>query len=537
MLLSLLLACADDPAEPPAGEVTWHADVRPIVERACLDCHVAGGLAPLDLSYDAADWEDGAPGWAGAAVAAVEARRMPPWPASSDCHPVAHSRALSDAEIATFTAWAAAGLPEGDPLDFVAPLRDPQPTPVGEPDLSLSFPRPYVPLTLLPDDYYCAVVGDVFEEEAWVTASRIVPGEEALVHHVIAYLVEPAGVPEVLAAAGEAGGYTCFGGPLPSGSGSSAYTFAGYVPGQASEVLLDGDARPVPAGSLFVLQMHYNTLSAPDPLPADDTRLDLWTRPEPPNRVVLTTGVANYDFVIPAGDPNFRASVDVNFGVAADVLSVLGHLHTRGTSLTVEAIHPDGSSSCVLDIPRWDFDWQLQYAFPGDQPFRLGAADAVRLSCGWDNSASNQPVVNGEQLPPQNVGWGEGTTDEMCIAFAAYAIPYGATQGCDPIAACHGATCAEGDGQCVADCWERSLSECGLCVADGVLDCGADSCQLPGLGLVSCAETLCQGLDTITCLGGPCREELEAYLSCQDPNVRDGSCDPWLEACEVSFGP
>lgn len=530
-MLFLLLAC-DGGNLAEVREVTWHADVRPIVERSCLDCHVEGGLAPIDLSWDPADWADGAPGWAGAVVAAVEAQRMPPWPASTDCQPIAHSRALAAEERALFGAWEEGGFLPGDPLDFEPLGSDPRPEPAGEPSLSLGFQAPYQPLSLLPDDYRCMIVGEPFAAETWVTASRIVPGEPALVHHAIAYLLDPAGAAEALAAADEDGGYTCFGGPLAS-TGSAA-TFAGYVPGQASEVLQPGDARPIPPGSLLVLQMHYNTLTAPDPLPADDTRLELWTRPDPPARVVLTTSLSDPDFVIPAGDPDFSTSVEVRFGVAADVISTLGHMHTRGTALTIEAVHPDGSTSCVLDVPRWDFDWQLRYSY--EQPFQLGAADAVRLTCRWDNSAAHQPVVNGEQLPPQDVRWGEGTTDEMCIAYADYAIPWASTQGCEPILDCHGSACAEGDGDCLVACWERSLSACGLCVADGILDCGYDSCQGPGAGLLQCAEVSCPGLDTVTCLRGPCSGALADYLACQDEHVRAGECDGHLEVCEVGFG-
>jgi hypothetical protein len=37
------------------------------------------------------------------------------------------------------------------------------------------------------------------------------------------------------------------------------------------------------------------------------------------------------------------------------------------------------------------------------------------MQCVWDNSPANQPYVNGEQVQPRTVGWGEGTVDEMCL--------------------------------------------------------------------------------------------------------------------------
>ena len=63
------------------------------------------------------------------------------------------------------------------------------PEPAGEPQLVMAFEAPFTPPAALVDDYHCLPVGDAFPEDTWVTASRIVPGSEATVHHVIAYLV------------------------------------------------------------------------------------------------------------------------------------------------------------------------------------------------------------------------------------------------------------------------------------------------------------------------------------------------------------
>ncbi|HMV66592.1 MAG TPA: hypothetical protein PKA64_07055 [Myxococcota bacterium] len=532
VLLAWLAACHTAEDAPPA-DVTWHRDVRPIVERSCLDCHVEGGLAPFDLPWHAEDWADGAPPWAGAVVGAVEARRMPPWPADDACHPIAHSRALSDDEIARFTAWEANDYAVGDLASFAPLPGAPAPEPPGQPTLVLGFDAPFTPSAALPDDYRCLPAGPAFEADTWLRASRVAPGSQRTVHHVIAYLIPPEQVAAIEAAdAAEDGpGYACWGGPVPDGG--SASVLAGYVPGIAPEVLADGQARPLPAGARVVLQMHYNFGSAAPE--RDSTTLELWTQDEPPVEVVLTTGLANADFVIPAGDPSYTDSLEYGFGATAKVINVLGHMHQRGTHLRAEAVHPDGTTSCMLDLPRWDFAWQLFYAYPEDDPFWLDAADAVRLTCTWDNSAANQPTVNGVQLEPQDTRWGEGSADEMCIAYASYVVPGPGASGCEAIEACHGDACDPGDGACVAACWERSLSECGLCVAGGVLACGADACQAPGLTLSACLERDCGGLDTVPCLAGPCREPLEGYLSCQDLNVRAGVCDPRLEACGVAF--
>ena len=38
------------------------------------------------------------------------------------------------------------------------------------------------------------------------------------------------------------------------------------------------------------------------------------------------------------------------------------------------------------------------------------------MGCTWDNSASNQPIVDGEVKEPVDVAWGAGTSDEMCLS-------------------------------------------------------------------------------------------------------------------------
>ena len=75
--------------------------------------------------------------------------------------------------------------------------------------------------------------------------------------------------------------------------------------------------------------------------------------------------------------------------------------------------HGDDSESCLLEIPRWDFNWQGSYGFT--QPARVEPGDAMSIACTWDNSPENQPVVDGSKMPPTDINWGEGTNDEMCL--------------------------------------------------------------------------------------------------------------------------
>ncbi|HHH12035.1 MAG TPA: monooxygenase, partial [Sorangium sp.] len=90
------------------------------------------------------------------------------------------------------------------------------------------------------------------------------------------------------------------------------------------------------------------------------------------------------------------------------------HMHTRGTKASLGVRHQGGQDECLIDIPRWDFDWQFGYAFTEPVSFQPG--DLLTLRCQWDNSPSNQPSIGGQPMPPQALAWGDGTNDEMCLA-------------------------------------------------------------------------------------------------------------------------
>jgi hypothetical protein len=89
------------------------------------------------------------------------------------------------------------------------------------------------------------------------------------------------------------------------------------------------------------------------------------------------------------------------------------HMHTRGSSVSGKILRNGGGEQCLLDIPEWSFNWQGGYTFAKPTTFYPG--DQMYLECHWNNTASNQPVVNGMQEPPHDLNWGETTEDEMCL--------------------------------------------------------------------------------------------------------------------------
>jgi hypothetical protein len=67
----------------------------------------------------------------------------------------------------------------------------------------------------------------------------------------------------------------------------------------------------------------------------------------------------------------------------------------------------------LLNQPAFNFDDQSGLVFP--QPVRLNKGDTLRVTCTHDASVRSR-VPQLKQLPPRYVVWGDGTSDEMCLA-------------------------------------------------------------------------------------------------------------------------
>jgi hypothetical protein len=132
---------------------------------------------------------------------------------------------------------------------------------------------------------------------------------------------------------------------------------------------------------------------------------------------------------IAAGDPDATHSFTLSAGLlgalrsgsalhAPQPLTVYSAsllMHLRGARAMLSLDRASGGQSSLLDIPRWDFHWQASYQFA--EPKRVNRDDRLTIECHWDDSADNQPVIAGHVLTPEELNWGEGTTDETCLGF------------------------------------------------------------------------------------------------------------------------
>jgi mono/diheme cytochrome c family protein len=423
-----LLGCTEPPTTPPR-ELTYYQDVKPILDAHCVGCHTEGGLGPFPLdSYEAvSDVAEMIPEM-------IESRQMPPFLAAPAVRPLAYDTSLSDEQIALVSRWVREGARMGDATAEAPPIELPRRT-LDRADRTLEMPQPYTP-TRLPDEYRCFVLDWTETEPTYITGVEFAPGNLAIAHHAVIYLVDAENTAAIDAANGADGamGYSCFGGASPDNAPAfPTKLVASWVPGMGASPYPAGTGVLVRPGARVVLQMHYSILSDGAQPDLSSVRFRLADRvehnagnlpwldlnwPATPESMTIPAGEAEvtHEYV---GDPTqspllaeFASGADASEGLI--LYSVLPHMHKLGSSMSLQVERADGRIEPLVEISRWDFNWQSDFVFA--EPVTVMPGDQIRIRCTWDNSAANQPIIGGVRREPQDVTWGEGTYDEMCAA-------------------------------------------------------------------------------------------------------------------------
>jgi len=202
--------------------------------------------------------------------------------------------------------------------------------------------------------------------------------------------------------------------------------------------------------------VHYHPHSSLESA-EDSTRLQLRFAPEATEYQAVTrlignfkTQAANGDGLLPGPDdpasgPEFLIPANATAHTetmlwtfkglkqkaAPRIYGVGGHMHYVGTAEKITLQHADGSNTCLLEIPHWDFDWQRRYDYDAaltELP-SVTVGDRLNVRCTYDNSLANPKVV--ESLAeqgvdaPHDVRLGETTLDEMCLANVTAIYPAG----------------------------------------------------------------------------------------------------------------
>ncbi len=396
--------------------LTYYADVKPIIDAKCTQCHIDGGIGPLPLTT----FEEVKLVKDLVALDVAEGK-MPPWRANAALDFYTGERRLTQKQKDTIVRWAKNGAREGDPGD------EPKPPPAAKRGLSridgtLKFEKPFKPSGKEIDEYRCVPLKWPYEETKYITGMSVEPEQRAMVHHGVVYFVQPENAETVLKrdAETEELGYPCNGVNV----GNAAW-LTSYEPGGYGQDVPGGLGFEVKPGSVFVLQMHYNTLNGVEP---DQSRID-FTVEDHVDRVGRVQLLMNPLWLagfmpIPAGQSNVRHAATTRPQMPAGGLSLYWvdlHMHTLGSSGSIGIMRANGTREGLLHIPDWAFAWQETYIL--QKPAKLEPGDQLYVECHFDNTVEKQAVVKGERLPVRDVNWGDATTDEMCLGAVLVGPP------------------------------------------------------------------------------------------------------------------
>ncbi len=379
-----------------APEVTFAADVAPILYAECAGCHRPGGPAPFSLlSYeDARERAD-------RIARATTAGAMPPWLPASDGVTFVGERRLSDDAVETLRAWAEAGAPSGD----LSTAPDP-PTPssawqLGPPDLVVPVPAYTLPAE--GGDVYRNIVLEIpIEHRRYVTSVELRPGDPRRVHHA-RMMVDTTGSSRTLDLEDPEMGFD--GMELRSDATDPDGHFLGWTPGKGALPPLEDMAWLLDPGTDLVVQLHMRTTGREERVSAE---VGFYFTDTPPTRRPVRIVLSSIMIDIPPGDSAYRVTSHYQLPVGVDLLSIYPHAHYLGKDLQAYATLPNGSTKQLIRVPEWDFNWQEEYRYV--EPVGLPAGTQLTLDFLFDNSDANP---DNPHDPPRRVVYGSKSTDEM----------------------------------------------------------------------------------------------------------------------------
>lgn len=375
-------------AASKSSSLTYHNQISRLVNRHCVRCHREGGVGPFALdSYDdlKAHW---------AMVRTVVLRgTMPPWFAAnsdpSKASPWANDASMTPAEQKDLVDWIDAGHQQGDLADAPEPRAVEGIWQIGQPDWILEFPRAIAVQATGAMPYKHVVIHTQFSEDRWVQAVEVLPGDPAVVHHALVLLGESGKQPE-----------------------DTVNYWAGYAPGNGARTYPNDYARRLPKGASLVFQMHYTPNGKAT---QDKTRIGFRFADSKPKYEVRTASVLNTQFAIPPRAKNYKVESSLRVPKQIRVLGYLAHHHLRGAAARYELAGHNGQSVTLLDIPNYDFNWQLFYRYSDPPVLKQGST--IRYTAWYDNSQDNPANPN----PNVTVRWGPQTHHEMHIGYVEYA--------------------------------------------------------------------------------------------------------------------
>jgi len=307
------------------------------------------------------------------------------------------------------------------------------------------------------DDYHCTLMNPHVTHNSYIIGSQFFPGSKED-HHAILFLVPPNLAAAANAANPGNNGWSCFGeSPIPgTGLGQISNTpwLAAWAPGAGFSNLPKGTGIYLPAGSLVVMQVHYNLLvgdkpvkntlelkTVPASVPLQPLNLDLMPAPPDIPCPANATGplcsraaslanlgqrfgqsavnfVNTIEFVCGRNPQSPPAGTSTSctwpVGRSGYIVRVGAHMHLLGVSFTMVLNPGTPTQQTILNVPSYNFDYQKGYNLA--HPIQVTAGDKVQVNCNY-NPQLGQELPLLRKVPPHFVTWGDGSSDEMCLGL------------------------------------------------------------------------------------------------------------------------
>ena len=440
-----------------AESPTFTKDVAPIIFDNCVTCHRPNHIAPMSLG----SYEEARP-WARSIKDVVVSRVMPPWGADpANSLKFSNERSLDQDEIDTIVAWVDAGSPKGNDADLpaVPEFADGWTYEGGEPDYIIPMPIEYEIAAEGEEDYLDFWSPMPWEQDRFAEVLELRPGNFAVTHHSAIYTRDlPAGkrvvdgiliddesdaavIRDAIENEGRVEQSVFNEVNLPGSS-----KLLSYVPGRGVERHQPGTGKRLAADKWMRWTLHYNPIGVPT---TDQHKLGIWFNTKPVTHEVLTRQAGNAFPTDPFGNDIYivegeeikptrdgetgkvvRAKIP-NIPPYADDWKITGitpviepitlyalspHMHLRGKSLRWVVTYPDGREQTILDVPNFDFNWQIHYELA--EPLHLPAGSKITGIGVYDNSLNNRWNPG----PHLEVYWGQQSWDEMYQAFTEYVV-------------------------------------------------------------------------------------------------------------------
>jgi hypothetical protein len=140
---------------------------------------------------------------------------------------------------------------------------------------------------------------------------------------------------------------------------------------------------------------------------------------EPPKQIARRIDLSNHLFLIPPSAPDQEVTECHTFQKDMYITSLTPHMHLRGKSMRFDVTYPDGKTATLLNVPAYDFNWQITYR--ATKPIFIPKGTRLKIDARFDNSANNRANPD----PTKTIRWGSASEVEMMDGWVEYvdAIP------------------------------------------------------------------------------------------------------------------